>query len=112
MLRGDLVAAASRQQQVNAMPGRFFSGELAREAVQRTVEVALWAGRPGDALQEVRQTISPHYVPDLTMFWGRLLVAGLRACADLAERARARRDTDAAFPAQTAAAQLGVWLDP
>ena len=31
-------------------------------------------------------------VPDLTIFCGRLLAAGMRACADLAEQARARRD--------------------
>ena len=34
--------------------------------------------------------------PDLTIFCGRLLAAGMRACADLAEQARARRDEPAA----------------
>jgi hypothetical protein len=40
-----------------------------------------------------------------------LLAAGLRACADLAERARARRDHDAARAAQTAASELASTLE-
>jgi DNA-binding CsgD family transcriptional regulator len=111
MLRGDLAAAICRQQQVNALPGHFFSAELGREAAQLTVEVALWAGRPGDALEDVRRAIARHGTPDLTLCWGRLLAAGLRACADLAERARARRDTDAASMAETAADELASWVE-
>jgi DNA-binding CsgD family transcriptional regulator/tetratricopeptide (TPR) repeat protein len=111
MLRGDLAAAASRQQQVNALPGHFFSAELGREAAQLTVEVSLWAGRPGDALQDVRRAIAIHGTPELTLCWGRLLAAGLRACADLAERARARRDTVAACVAEAAADELASWVE-
>jgi DNA-binding CsgD family transcriptional regulator/tetratricopeptide (TPR) repeat protein len=110
MLRGDLAAAARRQQQVNALPGHFFSAELGREAAQLTVEVALWAGRPRDALQDVRRAIGRHGTPELTLCWGRLLAAGLRACADLAEQARARHDTDTACVAETAAGELASWV--
>jgi DNA-binding CsgD family transcriptional regulator len=111
MLRGDMAAAATRQQQVNALPGHFFSAELGREAAQLTVEVALWAGRPGDALQDVRRAIAVHGTPELTLCWGRLLAAGMRACADLAERARARRDTDAVGGAEAAADELASWVE-
>jgi DNA-binding CsgD family transcriptional regulator len=107
MLRGDLAAAIGRQRQVNALTGHFSHVETAREAAQLTVEVALWAGRPGDALEQVRQALAPYEdVPDLTGGCGHLLVAGLRACADLAERARARRDHDVARAAQAAAREL------
>jgi len=47
--------------------------------------------------------------PDLTVFCGRLLTAGLRACADLAEQARARRDPCAA--ALAAADGLAEWVE-
>ena len=52
----------------------------------------LWAGRPGDALRETRRALALYKVPDLTILSGRLLAAGMRACADLAGQARARRD--------------------
>jgi DNA-binding CsgD family transcriptional regulator len=111
LLRGDIEAAAARQQQVTALAGHFFSADWARQAAQRTVEVALWAGRSGDALQEVRRVLAPYRLPDLTLMCGPTLAAGLRACADLAERARARRDHGAARDAQAAAGELASWLE-
>jgi DNA-binding CsgD family transcriptional regulator len=42
---------------------------------------------------------------------GRLLVAGMRACADLAEQARARRDQAAAADAADAADGLATWVE-
>ena len=48
--------------------------------------------------------------PDLTIFCGRLLAAGMRACADLAEQARARRDPAAARDAADAADGLEAWV--
>jgi len=109
MLRGDLAAAASRQRQV-ALTSPPSSVENNREAAQLTVEVALWADRPGEALQQVRRALAPYSVPELTGGCGLLLAAGLRACADLAERARARRDHDGARAAESAAAELGTML--
>ena len=47
---------------------------------------------------------------DLTIFCGRLLAAGMRACADLAEQARARRDDHAADAAVDAADGLASWV--
>jgi DNA-binding CsgD family transcriptional regulator len=113
LLRGDIAAAAARQQQVTALLDDFFAADWARQAAQRTVEVALWAGRPGDALQEVRRRLAP-YGPgpaDLTLMCGETLAAGMRARADLAEQARARRDPDAAHDAQAAAGELASWLE-
>jgi DNA-binding CsgD family transcriptional regulator len=113
LLRGDIEASATRQQQVTALAGHFFGTDLIRQAAQRTVEVALWAGLPGDALQEVRRVLALYGVhsADLTLACGETLAAGLRACADLAERARARRDHDAARAAEEAARQLASWLE-
>jgi DNA-binding CsgD family transcriptional regulator len=113
LLRGDIAAAAARQQQVTALAGHFFSVDWARQAAQRTVEAALWAGRPGDALQEVRRVLAPYgpHASDMTLMCGPTLAAGLHACADLAERARARRDHDAARAAEAAAGELASWLE-
>ena len=41
-------------------------------------------------------------VPVLAIFCGRLLAAGMRTCADLAEQAWARRDEPAAAAARAA----------
>jgi DNA-binding CsgD family transcriptional regulator len=112
MLRGDLAAATSRQRQVAALTSPPSSVENNREAAQLTVEVALWAGRAGDALEEVRRALAPYEdVPELTAGCGHLLAAGMRACADLAERARARRDHDGIRAAESAAAELGSLLE-
>jgi DNA-binding CsgD family transcriptional regulator/tetratricopeptide (TPR) repeat protein len=112
MLRGDHAAAAARQQQVSALTGHHSSVNAVREATQLTVEVALWAGRPGDALQQAQQALAPYQdVPDQAANCGQLLAAGLRACADLAEQARARRDPDADQAARAAAAELASWLE-
>jgi DNA-binding CsgD family transcriptional regulator/tetratricopeptide (TPR) repeat protein len=109
LLRGDIDAAAARQQQVTSLTGHFFSVELVRQAAQRTVEVALWAGRPDFALQEARRALAPY--DRMTLMCGPTLAAGLRACADLAEQARARRDHDAALAAEAAAGELASWLE-
>jgi hypothetical protein len=39
---------------------------------------------PGDALDEVQRVPAPLTSPDLTIFCGRPLAAGMWACADLA----------------------------
>jgi transcriptional regulator with XRE-family HTH domain/tetratricopeptide (TPR) repeat protein len=110
LLRGDADAAAERQQQINAV-GRTSIADLAHEAAQRAAELALWAGRPGDALHQARRVLASFKTPYLTIFCGRLLTAGVRACADLAEQARARRDDRATRAAMDAAAELTAWTD-
>jgi DNA-binding CsgD family transcriptional regulator/tetratricopeptide (TPR) repeat protein len=111
LLRGDIDAALGRQEQINALIGHPGIIDLAREAGQRTTELALWAGRPADALQEARRVLTLFETPDLTIFCGRLLATGMRACADLAERARARHDDHAAAAALAAGADLVSWTD-
>jgi ATP/maltotriose-dependent transcriptional regulator MalT len=110
VLRGDLEAATRRQQQINAI-GHIGNIEHARETLQLSAELALWAGRPGDALQQMRRALAPFTAPDLTILFGWLLAAGMRACADLAEQARARRDGYAARDALAAAGDLASWVE-
>lgn len=111
MLRGDIPAAAERYQLMDVILAHLGSVDYAREAAQRAAELALWAGRPGDALAEVRRVLGLFETPVLAIFCGRLLAAGMRACADLAERARARRDEPAAGEAAAAGAGLASWVD-
>jgi DNA-binding CsgD family transcriptional regulator len=111
LLRGDIDAAAQRQQQINALISHIGNIEYVRETMQEAAELALWAGRPGDALQEVRRALALFTAPDLTILFGWLLTAGMRACADLAEQARARRDGYAARDALAAAGELVSWVE-
>jgi len=109
LLRGDIEAAAERQQQIAALIRRVGSIEFTLDARQRAAELALWAGRPGDALEHVQRNIALFKAPDLAILCGRLLGAGMRACADLAEQARARRDGPAVSAAGAAADGLASW---
>ena len=109
LLRGEIDVAVRRQQLIDAIFAHVGNIEVARESAQRAVELALWAGRPGDAQAGVQRALSLFKTPDLTISCGRLLVAGMRACADLAERARARRDQPAADAAMAAADDLASW---
>src|SRR5262249_6137851 len=92
MLRGDIGPAARRGPLVRGLAAVVSRVDFAYEAAARTVEAELWADRADAALQETRRALALFTVPDLAFLCGRLLTAGLRACADLAERARARRD--------------------
>ncbi len=112
LLRGDTAAATERWRQIYAaFPVVIIRGGFAFEVAPRAVEASLWAGRPGDALQEVRRALALFKGADLTIFAGRLLAAGMRACADLAEQARARRDQQAAADAADAADGLAAWVE-
>ena len=106
LLRGDYSAAARRWQLIYAFPVHRSRVDFAYESAPRAAEAWLWAGRPGDALRETRRALALFQVPDLTILCGRLLAAGMRACADLAEQARARRDQ---FAAATPRPSLTTW---
>ena len=109
LLRGD-DAAAARWQQIYALPAVISRVDFSYESAPRAVEASLWAGRPDDALAETRRALTLFKVPDLTILAGRLLIAGMRACADLAEQARARHDGPATSAALAAADGLAAWV--
>jgi len=112
LLRGDTDAATARRRLTDAISARLgYYVDWARESAQRAAELAVWAGRPADALEEARRVLGLYKTPDLTIFCGRLLATGMRACADLAEQARARRDEPAARSAEAAADGLVSWVD-
>ena len=110
LLRGDIGAAASRWRLIRASPAVFSRVDFALESAQRAAEAAVWAGRPGDALAETQRMLAQYQVPDMTILCGRLLTAGLAACADLAEQVRARHDEPAVRAAVAAADGLAAWV--
>ena len=112
LLRGDIDAATLRRQQIDARYAEIGHVELARESAQRAAELALWDRRPSDALNRVQRVLPLYKTPELAVFCGRLLVAGMRACADLAEQARACRDEPAVRAAVDAADGLAAWAGP
>ena len=110
LLRGDLQAASRRWHIIEAL-GDAGLMENAREQIQQMTELALWAGRPDEALELVHRGLDlASKAPYLTKFCGRLLASGMRACADMAERARASSDMSAAAPL-AAADELADWLE-
>jgi DNA-binding CsgD family transcriptional regulator len=111
LLRGDTGAAAVRWQLLDTLPAITSRVDFGYDGAPRAAEALLWAGRPGDALQETRRALARFNVPDLTILCGRLLAAGMRACADLAGQARARRDQYAAADAADAADGLAAWVE-
>ena len=110
LLRGDTGGATGRWQLIYALPAIINTADFACESAPQAAEASLWAGRPGEALQETRRALALFQVPDLTILSGRLLASGIRACADLAEQARARRDPPAAAAAAAAADSLADWV--
>jgi DNA-binding CsgD family transcriptional regulator/tetratricopeptide (TPR) repeat protein len=112
LLRGDTGAAAERWRQIYAaFPAVITRGPFGYETAPRAAEAALLAGRPGDALNEVRRALALFKGADMAIFAGRLLTAGMWACADLAEQARARRDQQAEAGAAAAADGLAAWVE-
>ncbi len=62
-------------------------------------------------MDEARRVLALFKTPDLAIFTGPLLAAGMCACANLAGQARARRDEHAATTAVDAAGDLALWVD-
>ena len=112
LLRGDIEAAQRRQQQIRDLIGHVANFDRSREAAQRSAELALWAGRPDEALAEAQRAAAQIEGSQWGIFCGRLLTAGMRACADLAELARARRDESAAEAAVAAGRGAGRRREP
>ncbi len=111
LLRGDTGAATGRWQLIYASPAHRSRVDFAYESAPRAAEASLWAGRPADALRETRRALALYKGTDLTILAGRLLAAGMRACADLAVQARARHDGPAITAAVAAADGLATWAE-
>jgi DNA-binding CsgD family transcriptional regulator/tetratricopeptide (TPR) repeat protein len=111
LLRGDVAAATEQLRQIRSVAGRISSIDRRRDFAERTAEVAVWAGQPANGMAEVRDALARYVVPDLTILCGWLLALGMRACADLAEQGRARRDEAATQAALAAAGALVAWVD-
>jgi DNA-binding CsgD family transcriptional regulator len=109
LVRGDIAAAADRRMRLSQVTGELGSGDWGRAAALWAAELALWDERPADALEQIRHVLLPIDTHERAIVCAPLLTAGMRACADLAERARARRDDDGA--ARTGAAELASWVD-
>lgn len=110
LLRGQIEAAEQRIRQIQALPigGNVeFSWELAQYAA----EVKLWRRRPAEAVREVETALPALDGTDEVLTCGPLLVIGIRACADLAEGARASRDDGAVQTALAAAEHLDHWRE-
>jgi DNA-binding NarL/FixJ family response regulator len=109
LLRGDLEAAGRRLRAVQAITAGQVGWFRAQDyAPLVTAELALWTARPGAALAEVTRELHS-LSPPFMYVAGSLLVAGMRACADLAEAARACRDDAAEADALAAAVDLVSW---
>jgi len=112
LLRGHIGAARQRLAQVQAIIIHrvgLFAGQ--HGTPQLAAELALWAGRPRDALDTVLRALPSLTPPPFAYQCGALLAAGIRACADLAEQALARHDQAALAAAQAAAGTLESWAD-
>jgi DNA-binding CsgD family transcriptional regulator len=107
LLRGEFATAVERltQTKIETHP------ELSRELGQRFAEVAVWAERPTEALEEVKRLLERLEDTNWVIFCGWLLAVGMRACADLAEQVRARRDEPAGRAALAAADDLVAWVN-
>jgi len=106
LLSGDTAAAAERQEQIAAIVGRVKHAGWSRESALRAAELRLWTGAPDQVLPAIQPVLVALKSPGQAIFCGSLLTAGMRACADLAERARARRDELAEGDALAAGAEL------
>jgi DNA-binding CsgD family transcriptional regulator len=84
----------------------------ASELGQRVAEVALWAGEPQEALEAVQRALERLEDTDWGLIsCGWLLAVGMRACADVAEQARARRDDQAVQMVLAAADDMVSWVN-
>jgi DNA-binding CsgD family transcriptional regulator/tetratricopeptide (TPR) repeat protein len=106
LLRGEVDAAVARLAQTKHEA----SIDMSRELGQQFAEAALWAGRPEEALGEVERLLDRLEGTGRVIECGWFLAVGMRACADLAERARARRDDDAVRAALARADNLASWV--
>jgi DNA-binding NarL/FixJ family response regulator len=104
MLAGDLVAATDRWAAVDAVThpkNLTYGGNLVDRGA-----LDLWAQRPRDALSRIQGVPQPLDAAQYRRFTAAILTTGVRACADLAEDARARHDVVGEAEARKAAQDL------
>jgi hypothetical protein len=106
LLRGEFDAAAQRLSQIElgtSLEHAFFLG-------LGVAEVALWAGRPQEALEAVQTVLERLEGSGEVISCGWPLAVGMRACADLAQLGRARGDQPSVQAALVAAEDLTSWV--
>jgi len=82
LLRGDVDAAAARRL-IDAIPAHRNTVDTARDSAQLAAELALWDGRPHDALAAVRRVLPLDETPDLAILCRRLLAPERRRWSSL-----------------------------
>ena len=107
---GNVQEAVGRMEAI-ALLDHGSSLNLDSEHARASTEIALWDRRPQDALTEAEAALRTLQDTDDQMYAGALLVLAARACADLAERARARRDKQGQLDAQAALSRLDELAD-
>jgi DNA-binding CsgD family transcriptional regulator len=107
LVQGKVEDAAQRLRLIQRAPGP----DNARQLGELVAEATVWAGQPNEALERVQRLLERLADTDWVIFCGWLLAVGIRACADLAEQARARRDDQPARAALAAANELASWVE-
>ena len=98
MARGRFAEAAERLQPLARMADRAADIQFISPVQSSLAELALWEGRPDDAAAIASNALRQiDFTPEVRI--GELYALGLRANADAAEFARARRTPDAALAA-------------
>jgi DNA-binding CsgD family transcriptional regulator/tetratricopeptide (TPR) repeat protein len=99
---GDPEAGRRLEHLDDLLAGAWMEGQVIGSFHAARVELALWEGRPADAIDAARRGLGD--LADAEMFWFplRLCRLGASAAADLAELARSRRDDELAATAEAA----------
>jgi DNA-binding CsgD family transcriptional regulator len=107
MVRGELDEAARRLEPLGPIAARAIDVQFVGPVGSSLTELALWRGRPEEALRQVSDTIPRiELTPEVRIH--ELYALGIRAAADVAEIARVRRDDGA----ETEAVRAGrSWLE-
>ena len=106
MLNGHLDQARRRWAQIDALPAPPLAFRV--DAGLRESELHLWLGEPAAAYKLAHLLLVETAAAAPPSWSGPLLILAIRACADLAELARADRNADALAGAQAHADQLSA----
>lgn len=110
--RGDAAGAAADLERARGIEERLAGTEFRANLLAAEAEAAIWEGRIEDVraiVDAVSATADPTTLPDPSEAW--IAAMGLRAEADAAAQARARRDTDAQMLARDRAASITALID-